>query len=170
MNRFFRLPLACLAALFVAACGFHLQGAISMPYAKMYINIPPSSPLGAELRRLIQAHQPTALVEDPKDAEAILTPMGESDNQDIAALTAEGNVREYTLTKTYAFRLTAPDGKALSPIQTIRLQREMTYDDNQTLSKDQEREFLMNDMQTDLAGQILRRLSALAQRAQPQPQ
>ncbi|MDR0996854.1 MAG: LPS assembly lipoprotein LptE [Zoogloeaceae bacterium] len=164
MNRFFRLPLVCLATLWLAACGFHLQGAIDMPYDKMYINIPPSSALGAELRRLILAHQPTALVEEAKDAQVVLSPIAESDDQEIAALTAEGNVREYTLIKSYSFRLTTPDGKPLSPIQTIRLTREMTYDDNQTLSKDQEREFLQNDMQTDLAGQILRRLSALARK------
>jgi LPS-assembly lipoprotein len=150
--------IGCLAFA-LSACGFQLRGAMRLPYQSLFIAISASSTLGMELRRQIRASQPDLLVEEEKQAEAIFRQLSFGHEREIAAINADGQVREYQLRLTYSFRLEDPAGAPLTPASNIVLLREVTYDDNQVLSKAQEEDFLWRDMERDLVQQILRRLA-----------
>ncbi|MDR2164435.1 MAG: LPS assembly lipoprotein LptE [Zoogloeaceae bacterium] len=155
----FRIALSFGLALFVSACGFHLRGASELPYRSFYVAISPDMERGAELRRQIRAHQPDILVEDIQKADGVFRELGYHTDRIIAALNVEGRAREYQLRLTYTFRVEDNKGAPLTPVNEIVLTREITYDDNQLLAKDQEENFLWEDMSKDLAAQILRRLA-----------
>jgi LPS-assembly lipoprotein len=157
--------LAC--ALCVAACGFQLRGAVSLPYRSFYVDLPGNSDLGGELRRQIRAHQPQLLTDDKEKADAVFREVSYRTERIIAALNAEGRAREYQLRLSYAFRVEDRNGAPLSPVNEIVLAREVTYDDNQLLAKDQEENFLWQDMNRDLVQQILRRLALMQPREIP---
>ena len=161
----FRSSLILCLALALGACGFHLRGAVELPYQSLYIALPQNSVLGADLRRLIRANQPQLLVEDPTTAGAVFRQLSSNRERIIAAMNTQGRAREYQLRLRYAFRIEDAKGAPLGPVNEILLAREVTYDDNQVLSKDQEENFLWQDMERDLAQQILRRLAV----AQPLP-
>jgi len=161
------LPLFVLV--FLAACGFQLKGAIDIPYSRLYIASPsPDSQLGAALRRQIRAHQPEILVGSAGEATGVFRELSNHREREITVLNADGRAREYQLRLVYSFRVETPSGQALSPANNIRLTREVTYDDNQVLSKEQEEEFLWRDMENDLVQQILRRLATLKPRLDPE--
>lgn len=156
----------CLA-LTLGACGFNLRGAVQLPYQSLYISLPANSVLGADLRRQINANQPTLLVDSPQKAEAIFQQIDDNRERIIAAVNAEGRAREYQLRLRYSFRLVDSKGGPLTPINEIILAREVTYDDNQVLAKDQEEIFLWQTMEKDLATQIMRRLATMQPHATP---
>lgn len=148
-----------LSLVLLGACGFQLKGDTSLPYKSIYISLPESSVLGADLRRQIRANRGTILADSPKDAEAVFIQISETRDRIIASLNSQGRAREYQLRLRYSFRLVDNQGNLLIPVGNISLAREVTYDDNQVLSKAQEEEFLWQDMQRDLAQQILRRIA-----------
>ncbi|MDR0737197.1 MAG: LPS assembly lipoprotein LptE [Zoogloeaceae bacterium] len=151
-------PIVCLVFL-LAACGFQLRGAMRVPYKSLYIAVSATSTLGMELRRQIRANQPDLLVEEEKNAEAVFRQTSFSREREIATINADGQVREYQLRLNYAFRLEDRTGAPLTQASNVVLLREITYDDNQVLSKAQEEEFLWRDMEKDLVQQILRRMA-----------
>jgi len=161
----FRSGLLLALALLLSACGFHLRGAFELPYRTFHVALPPETERGAELRRQIRAHQPEILVEDIQAADGVFREIRYEQDRIIAALNAEGQAREYQLRLSYAFRVEDNKGAPLSPVYEIVLTREVTYDDNQRLAKDQEERFLWDNMNKDLAAQILRRLTRLQPRA-----
>lgn len=160
-----RLAFLFSLSLFCSACGFHLRGAVDIPYTRFYIASPSAdSALGTELRRQIQGHRPEVLVDSLASAEAVFHQIGNSRERVITVLNADGRVREYQLRLVYSFRIDDREGNALSPVANIIIAREMTYDDNLILAKEQEEEFLWQEMERDLVQQILRRLATLPPR------
>lgn len=155
----FRSLLVALA-LSLAACGFQLRGAYSLPYESLYIAAPDFSVVGAGLKRSIRQTGSTRLAESAKDTQAIFRPTGELRMPVILSLSSAGRVREKRLTYRYSFRIV--DGKERDLIQpvTVELFRDITYADSDVLAKTQEEELLWRDMENDLVQQLMRRLAA----------
>jgi LPS-assembly lipoprotein len=74
-------------------------------------------------------------------------------------LSSAGRVREYLLRYLVSFRLKDSAGRELIPADTIVLERDLTYDDDAVLAKENETAFLYRDMQADAVQQLVRRLS-----------
>lgn len=146
-------------ALFLGGCGFQLRGAQTMPFASLYVAMPENSEITANLKRYLRAYGSTELVDNRKDAAAILVPYPESRQRLALSYNSAGRVREIQLQYRAAFRLEDPKGKLLSPPMEIYMTRDVTYDDSQVLSKAQEEELLWQDMQRDLVQQLLRRMA-----------
>jgi LPS-assembly lipoprotein len=159
-----RAVLALTTALMLSACGFQLRGAngqSTLPFKTIYLGIPDNSPLGIELRRNIRASGDTAIVSDPKEAQAIIEVLNESREKATLTLNTQGRVREYSLYYKLRFRVKdAKDKELLAPTE-ITLKRDISFNESQVIAKEKEEEMLYRDMQTDLVQQILRRLSAL---------
>lgn len=158
-----KYALGLLTATMLSACGFHLRGAsdMALPFKTIYLGFADSSTLGNTLKRNIRGAGNTAILPDPKEADAILDVLSETREKSVLSLNSQGRVREYTLIYTFKFRVR--DGKSnelLAPTE-IRLARDINYDDSQTLAKESEEAMLYRDMQNDLVSQILRRLSAI---------
>jgi len=150
---------ALLAALLLAACGFHLRGEVDLPFRTLYVPNATSG-IALELKRQLQSASGTRVVDDPQAAEAQLQFTEEARSKEILALNTAGRVREYRLVYLVGFRVADGRGGEYVARSTIRLERDITYDDTVALAKEAEEQLLFRDMQTDMVQQILRRLTA----------
>jgi LPS-assembly lipoprotein len=161
--------LAFLALLALASCGFQLRGTAALPFDTLYM--PPAGAPGVllDLRRNIQGGTRTTVVDDPKQAEAVLEFRQELREKHILSLAATGRVREFQLRYTVAFRVHDGKGGEFLPLSAVMLTRDVTFNDSEILAKDSEEQLLFRDMQFDMVQQIMRRLAA-AQRPKPAAQ
>jgi LPS-assembly lipoprotein len=147
----------------LTACGFRLRGAeqTSLPFKTIFLAFPDNSPLGVELRRYVRASGNTRIVEDRKEAEAVLEPLSEAREESVLSLNSQGRIRELSLFYRFSFRVLDGSGKQLLAPTNIVLKRDMSFNEAAVLAKEGEKAMLYRDMQSDLVQQILRRLSAL---------
>jgi LPS-assembly lipoprotein len=160
------LPL-CVTSLLLAACGFQLRGTADVPFQTIYV---PSSGggIGLELRRNIQAGTKAKVVDDAKQAEAVLEFTQEAREKEILSLTGTGRVREFQLRYRVGFRVHDGKGRDFLPVNTVVLVRDISFNDTDVLAKEAEEQLLYRDMQSDMVQQILRRLAAAKPAAQAQ--
>jgi LPS-assembly lipoprotein len=147
----------CLA---LASCGFVLRGTQQLPFPTMALNFPPNSPLGTELARNIRTGTTTEIVTDPVRASAVFDLLGEVRDRQILTLNAQGRAIEYTLRDRLSFRVRDAQGRDVIEPTELQVQRDISFNDSQRLSKESEEALLYRDMQTDLVQQLLRRLAA----------
>ncbi|MEO8411791.1 MAG: LPS assembly lipoprotein LptE [Propionivibrio sp.] len=159
----FLLGTAFCAAL--AACGFQLRGAYSLPYDSIYLAVSEYSLIGVDLKRAIRATAGTRLADSQKDAQATFLPTAEAREPIILSLSSSGRVREKRLRYRYSYRIVDAQGRDLVLPGTVELTRDLTYADSDVLAKTQEEELLWRDMENDLVQQLMRRIAA----ARPQP-
>ena len=150
------LLILLLAAL--AGCGFQLRGTAELPFQTLYL--PSTGGIGLELRRNIQAGTRTVVVDDPKQAQAVLEFLHEVREKDILSLSAGGRVREFRLVYRVAFRVHDGKGGEYLPASTLQLARDFTFNDADILAKETEEQLLYREMQADLVRQIMHRLSS----------
>jgi LPS-assembly lipoprotein len=183
-----KLSVILLLAALLAACGFKLRGGAELPgyrlpYSTIALSLTPTSEFYAQLKRTIEASSPGTRVVDAREAEAVLTVLGDSSQKLILSLTAAGRAREYQLVRTFRFTVHAnvaaatpaqqakytdvrsPAPTEFIPPSTITLRREIAFSDDLVLSKESEEALIWRDIQNDLVQQLMRRLAA----AKPQP-
>lgn len=149
-----------LVALLLSACGFQLRGAYTLPFDTLYIAQPEVSELRAVIKRNVEASTQTRIVDDAKVAQATLAVLVDAPVKKIMSLNSAGRVREYQLERNFTFRVVDAKGQEFVPTSTIRIAREMTFDDAALLSKEGEEVLLWRDIQNDLVQQLMRRLAA----------
>ena len=91
---------------------------------------------------------------------AVLTITGDTQVKNILSISAAGRVNEYQLVRTFSYRVHDKAGIDLQAPAQIVLRRDVSYSDDQVLSKEAEEVLLRRDMQNDLVQQLLRRLAA----------
>ena len=148
--------LLCLA---LAGCGFQLRGTAEVPFETIYVPTVAGG-IGLELKRNIQAGTRAKVVDDAKQAEAILEFTQESREKEILSLTGTGRVREFQLRYRVGFRVHDGKGRDFVPANTVVLLRDITFNDSDVLAKETEEQLLYRDMQSDMVQQIMRRLAA----------
>ena len=116
--------------------------------------------LRAQIARSVTAGSNTKVVAQGEPAEAILDITGDLLTKNVLALSTAGQIRQYQIVRSFSFRLHNDKGVDLLPPSTITLRRDVSFNDNQLLAKQQEEVLLLRDMQNDLVQQLLRRLSA----------
>jgi LPS-assembly lipoprotein len=146
--------------LLTAACGFQLRGQAKLPFQTLYVGFPEISTLGTELKRNIIAGTSTKLVNNPNEAQAILTVVAQEQSKTILSFDTAGRVREYQLRFRLRFRVHDPQGRDYLPQNEILITRDISFNDAQVLAKEAEEVLLYRDMQTDMVQQVLRRLAA----------
>jgi len=155
-----RITLSFLLALLLAGCGFQLRGNAELPFKTIYM--PPSNQPGValDLRRNIQAGTHTTVVDDPKNAEAILEFTQDSRDKVILSLAASGRVIEFELHYRVSFRVRDNKGGEFVPASTIFLKRAVTFNDSEVLAKEKEDQQIYRSMEADMVQLIMRRLEA----------
>ncbi len=150
---------ALLLLLLPAACGFQLRGTAEVPFKTLYLP-GASGGIALELKRQIQAGTNARVVEDPKQADAVLQFNQEARDKEILSLTGTGRVREFRLRYRVAWRVTDGKGGEYVPQTSFELTRDVTFNDAEVLAKEAEEQLLFRDMQSDMVQLIMRRLSA----------
>lgn len=154
-----RKLLILLSLTVLTACGFQLRGNYALPFETLHITLPESNQLHATLKRNIEASSKTRIEADPSQAQAILTIISDLQTKNILSLSSRGRVREFQLVRAFTFRVHDIDGRDYISQTTITLRRDLSFSDDQVLSKEAEEGLLYKDMQNDLVQQIMRRLS-----------
>ncbi len=164
-----RLALTLALACLLAGCGFQLRSTAALPFDTLYMPPNASPGMARDLKRNIQSGTRTTVVDDPKQAEALLEFSQEAHEKQILSLTASGRVREFQLRYRVSFRVHDGKGGEFLPTSTVQLTRDVSFNDSEVLAKETEEQLLYRDMQFDMVQQIMRRLAA-AQRPKPAAQ
>ncbi|HEY4375405.1 MAG TPA: LPS assembly lipoprotein LptE [Burkholderiales bacterium] len=165
MSRFDWLPtlrraFLCGLLFSLAGCGFQLRGEAQLPFDTMYIDMPQTNAVGAQLARQLRASSNAKIVDNRTEAQVILTRAYELRSKTILSINSAGRVREFRLRYTFNYSLVDQKGQNVVPPVSISLERDYAYSDDQVLAKESEEQLLYRDMQTDLVQQIIRRLAA----------
>jgi LPS-assembly lipoprotein len=163
--QYFSTSLMLLLALSLAACGFHLRGEAKMPFSTIFIEAANSnSLLIGELRRLLVANH-IQLVSKPDQADMVLNISLELPEKQILTLGGSGRVSEFQLRYRVSLRAYDQQQREWLAADDLQLSRDFSYDDTQILAKEAEEAQLYQYMRSDMAQQIMRRLS----HAKPKP-
>jgi LPS-assembly lipoprotein len=141
-----------------AGCGFHLRGAVQLPFPSLYVQVSNASQVGHELKRALRASD-VRLTDSAKEAAATLAILSEIRERHILSLGGQGRVREYQLRYRLAYQVTSPKGVVTPPTEIV-LKRDISFNDTEALAKEAEEGILYRDMQLDAVQQLLRRLQA----------
>jgi LPS-assembly lipoprotein len=162
-----RALIGAVAVLSLAGCGFQLRGSAKLPYESIYVDLPESNQLGADLRRYLRAGTDTRITTVREDAQAILAPLREARSKTILSLSSSGRVREFRLKYNVDLRVTDRQGRDLIAPMMLLIERDFAFNDNQVLAKEGEEALIYRDMQSDMIQQILRRIEAAPLLKQP---
>ena len=131
-----RCLLAAAAVLPLAGCGFRLRGRFTLPFDTIYLDMNRNTPFTARIARLLRAGSNVTIVETPENAQAVMKLLRQSRERNIISYNADGEAREYELKYVVQFRLSTPRGTQYLPDTTLVAVREITYDDDDYLSRD----------------------------------
>jgi len=166
-----RLALAALAfaaAASLAACGFHRRIAQSLNYERIALSgFADRSTMADEIRRALPS---TAHIVNVIQSQVVIEAIEDTQQTTVEASTAFGQVRELELHVKLRYRVLDPKGVELLPLADIERFRDMTYDEKDALAKDTEMKALYRDMQSDMAYQLVRVLSAVGKPTGPAAQ
>ncbi len=150
----------------LAGCGFHLRGtdSQSLPPELQTLRLTMRNagghpPLLREIRIALNTQYGVRVIEDVSAAVPVLNIDQELTSQDVLAYDSLGRVSAYNLNYRVIFSLTGADGKPLLTKQSLRLQRETTFDRLQVLASEKQSDFVQTEMRRDIAQQLLRRLA-----------
>ena len=146
----------------LSGCGFELKRAPELRFNTVQLTgFRPRSALAEELRVNINASKSTQVVESVSQAQVIFEAITEAREKSVVASTAVGQVREMQLRTRLNFRLRAVAGKELIPATEFVLNRDMSYSESAALAKEHEEQLLYRAMQSDIVGQVMRRLASV---------
>ena len=159
-SRIFAAVAALPTLLWVTGCGFHLQGAVTIPpeMDRTYISAPDRQSLFyRELRRELIAAG--AVVTDfEADATATITVYFDDTDQRVLSVSARNVPTEYEVFYTIEYGVTSGDTTLLE-VQGLTLTRDYTYDATLVLGKAREEEQLREAIARDLVRIVLKQIS-----------
>jgi len=152
------LTTSMLGTVLLAACGFQLRGSTELPFSRIALEgFAPRSPLAEELRRTLS--QSAEVVATPAQAQVVLHVLNDKRERSVVASTTAAQVRELQLRVRLEFRLATPGGRELIPATELLQTRDMSYSETVALAKEYEEAQLLRAMQSDIVGQLMRRLA-----------
>ena len=143
----------------LSSCGFQLRGQVNIPAAMqpVYIQAEADGIMMRELRnRLIQAG--VQLTQQVGQAASVLRVFQEKKYRHILSVGSQATARQYETVYEISYKMFLPKGKELIPESRIKLQRDFSFDEKDTLGKEREEKTLQQEMQLQAIQTILRRL------------
>lgn len=151
-----------LVALQLSACGFHLQGKLTVPaeMQRTYIDTADRYTVFYRELRLRLQSAGVQLVDSPADATATFTIMLDRTDQRVLSVSARNVPTEYEVYYSVRYALSSGERRLLEP-QFATLTRDYTYDETRVLGKAREEELLRKAIVDDLVRIVLKQISAL---------
>jgi len=157
----FTTVVALLLAL-LPACGFHLRGDVELPPALQETYLESRNPytgIARALRVELEAAGGRVLESD-EHATALLRIVREISENRILSVGSTGKASEYELFNEVVFSLSDAEGKVLIKPQTLRMTRDLVFDETELLGKISEAESIHRQMRRNMARQIIIRIGA----------
>ena len=151
-----------LGALLANGCGFHLQGRDPLPPALATTFVEAAdeqSDFVQGLRKALLASG-ARLTDDRDRATAVVRILTDEVTERVLSVSARNIPREYELTHTVRFAVSAGDKELLS-VQEVSATRDFSFDERVLLAKENEEAILREALARDLVGIVMRRLSSL---------
>jgi LPS-assembly lipoprotein len=146
-----------LLSLNLGSCGFHLRGSINLPTELLpmeFVDIRERSYIKPELVRTFIG---TEISTENAVANSYLVLENEQFSKAILSISTEGASKSYNINYEIRFHLRDRSGK-VTPSQTIVFSRPLEFEQNAVLSSASEEKIIRQEMLTEAAQQILRRL------------
>jgi len=153
--------LACVAAL-LAGCGYHLQGAVTLPEGlrSVYVSTGDElSPFAVELRSGIE-RTGASLARAAGDADAVIRIREDRTGRRVLSVSARNTPQEYEVYYSVEFSIDR-GGREVVAAQQLELTRYFSFDESLLLAKEREEVLLREAMARDLTDLVLRRLGSL---------
>jgi LPS-assembly lipoprotein len=143
----------------LAGCGFHLQGAGSLPPAMGKTFVATRSTHSDFLLALTDTlrQRGAEVVRAPDDGAAVLEIAADESGQRVLSVSARNIPREYEVFYSVTFSLKVA-GKNVVDHETLVVTRSYTFDETQVLAKASEEEVLRRALAEDLARRVMRRI------------
>ena len=145
----------------LAGCGFHLQGAGSLPSAMGKTYIATRSAHSDFLLALTDTlrQRGADVLRAPDDSAAVLDIAADDSGQRVLSVSARNIPREYEVFYAVTFSLKVA-GKNVIDHETLVVTRSYTFDETQVLAKAAEEEVLRRALAEDLARRVMRRIES----------
>jgi len=161
--------LACMLGL--AGCGFHLQGAGTLPSSMMRTFVDtddPHSEFTVSVTDVLRQRGAEVLSAPEADA-AVLDITSDETGQRVLSVSSRNIPREYEVYYTITFSLNVGT-ESLIQRESLVATRAYTYDETQVLAKEAEEQILREALADELARRVLQRIQSLgATAAVPRP-
>jgi LPS-assembly lipoprotein len=169
MQHFFRSVIATrgahasvLAAVLLAGCGFHLQGAGTLPASMMRTYVDTERPHSEFLVNLtdVLKQRGAEVLAAPAEGAAVLDITSDETGQRVLSVSARNIPREYEVYYAVTFSLRV-GAENLITNESLVVTRAYTYDETQVLAKAAEEQILRRALAEDLARRVMQRIQAL---------
>lgn len=148
--------------LLLSACGFHLRDAVVLPQSmNNTLIVGASSELYYEIENALR--NAGGVVAQNMDATtSVLTLHAQNISRKVLSVDSLGRDAEYQLELRLSFSLRDPQGQLLADRETIRVNRDFSFDPDNVLAKSEEEASLRSEMLRQGVEQMMRRLQALS--------
>jgi LPS-assembly lipoprotein len=161
-RRYLQTVLLVGATVSLAACGFHLRGAIDFAFDTVAVTPETCGAVAPELIRILGDRiRPVAPKPDQPPPQVIVDILSEAREKSVVGTNSSGQVREFQLRLRVKFRMRTPQGRILIEETEVAQQRDISFSEAAVLSKEAEEGLLYRDMQSDIVQQLLRRMAAV---------
>jgi LPS-assembly lipoprotein len=151
-----------LAALLLAGCGFHLQGALTLPEGVRTVHVSTRdelTPFAVELRRALE-RSGAQVAPSSAGADAVIRIRQDRTGRRVLSVSARNTPQEFEVYYSVEFAIDRGGAEALAP-QQLDATRYFSFDESLLLAKDREEASLREAMARDLADLVLRQLGSL---------
>jgi len=156
------LPVTAIALLLalLPACGFQLRGDVELPLALQETYLESKNPYTGMARALRVELEAAGgrIMESSEQAAAVLHIIREISENRILSVGSTGKASEYELFNEVVFSLSDAQGEVLIKPQTVRMTRDLVFDETELLGKISEAEGIHRQMRRNMARQIIIRI------------
>lgn len=161
-SRSLRWLTAMLVVSMLTACGFQLRGAANLPgeMSTTWLKVSnPTSAFARELELLLRGNG-VQLAEGPGEGIAELRITRERITRRALTISGDARVREFELVFELQFSLANDAGEVLLGPESLRLERDFQFDEQEILGATTEEELLRDELRRSMASALIRRLEA----------
>jgi LPS-assembly lipoprotein len=147
-------------ALLISGCGFTLRGQdLGLPFKSILVE--GSQGAASEVLQILRNKPGLTISSKRLDAQVVLTVISQQVDRTVVAFSAAGRPREIQIRMRVAYRINDGFGVELSGAQEIAQFRELSVNEAEFLALSGAESLMIEDMQRDIAQQLVRRLRAV---------
>ncbi|MGI9246602.1 MAG: LPS assembly lipoprotein LptE, partial [Steroidobacteraceae bacterium] len=151
-----------LALAVLAGCGFHMQGANSLPAGTRSVYIAAAdelTPFAVELRRAVE-RAGGSIAGRSGEADTVIRILRDRSGRRVLSVSTSNTPQEYEVFYAVEYTVDRAGREVVGP-QPLELIRTQSFDESELLAKDREEAILHDAMARDLAMLVMRRLESL---------